>query len=255
VPVVRRGGADCLFKWPQLGLSKVRASGHRRRAESFNIGSGAGKAWASRQTKCRSQQRRSLMACGNRTSDTASLDANLSDLDEMGRLQFFYHSPRSMFPVRDILNDQHQGYKTEPHIEKGAENYCQECIQRNIRKLLEGTEKYLFLFTRCKNENSGHFGKLYVVGYILKHDYELRPGGFYAVLGETKLYSFDDAYPLASDRNPRHFRKKCDRHMTLRILDHFDRRRNIINRCLKEVKRLKRILPDKVRKRQARQCR
>lgn len=190
------------------------------------------------------------MGCGTRTSSTIGLHPNLSDQDDLGRLQFFYHSPRSKLPVRDVRDDQHQGHKTEPHIEKRAENYCQECIKRNIRKLLESAERYLFIFTRCTNEASHHFGKLHVVGYIVKQGYELRPGGFYAVKGETKLYSFNDSYPLDSTRNPRHYKKQCNRRMTLRILDHFEGKTNILNQCLSEIKRLKKNLPEEVRKRQ-----
>lgn len=195
------------------------------------------------------------MGCGKESFRTVDeLAPNLYDLDELGRLHFFYHSPRSKLPVRDILNDQGQGYKTEPHIETKSENYCQECIQQNIRAFLRSPQKYLFLYTKCRGEKSNHSGKLYVVGYIVKQRCELRHGRFYAVSGETKLYSFDDAYPLKSDGNPRHVKKICDRIKTGRILDHFEGRRNILNQCVAEVQKLKRLLPRMERRRQFRQC-
>jgi hypothetical protein len=52
-------------------------------------------------------------------------------LEEKGRLQFFFHSPSSELPIRDILNEHGKGHKTEPHIEIGAENYINCCYQSN----------------------------------------------------------------------------------------------------------------------------
>lgn len=187
--------------------------------------------------------------------ESGDLTTNLRDLDETGRLQFFYHSPRSRLPVRDVLNGQGQGYKTEPHIEKNAENHCRKCVQRNVQGFLRSRERYLFLFTRSMNRQIKHSGRLSVVGYIVKEDYEFRPGRFYAVSGETRLFSFEDAYPLRSDANPRHMKKTLGRVETGRILDHFDGKRNILNICIAQVRELKRLLPKTERRKQARQCR
>jgi len=48
----------------------------------------------------------------------------------MGMVQYFYHLPSSKLPIRDVLNEQGKGHKTEPHIEIGAENFCAECHAR-----------------------------------------------------------------------------------------------------------------------------
>jgi len=32
-------------------------------------------------------------------------------LEEKGRLQFFFHSPSSELPIRDVLNEQKKGHK------------------------------------------------------------------------------------------------------------------------------------------------
>lgn len=195
------------------------------------------------------------MGCAGKTvRKLGDLTPNFSDLDESGRLQFFYHSPRSHLPVRDILNDQRHGYKTEPHIEKNAENYCRACVPQNIRGFLRGREKYLFLFTRCMNKKMRNSGKLFVVGYIVKGDYELRPGGFYAVIGKTQIFSFEDAYPLRPNGNPRHLRKIRCRVETDRIRDHFDGKKNILKECVAEVRKLKRQLPKGERRKQKREC-
>jgi hypothetical protein len=182
---------------------------------------------------------------------------NFSDLEEKGRLHFFYHSPSSELPVRDILNKQNEGHKTEPYIEKNAENYCCECNQANIRGFLKGGEKYLFLFTTCRNEQSKHLGKVYIVGYIEKQRYELRPGGFYAAIGPLKLFSFDDAYYLGksgSHSNPRQLQKKLNRAKTKHILDQFEDKKDILGKCRIEVERLKKQLPVEVRREQAIRC-
>jgi hypothetical protein len=188
---------------------------------------------------------------------TGSLEVNLTDLDETGRLHFFYHSPSSPLPVRDVLNEQGAGYKTEPYIEKCAENYCRKCNPASIRGFLKSRERYLFLFTTCRDNQSKRAGKVLVVGYIEKEHCELRPGGFYAVIGPTKLVSFDKAYNLgesASDNNPRQLPKKCDARKTGRILRRLGTGRNILRRCQAEVKRLKERLSAEERKEQARRC-
>jgi hypothetical protein len=179
-------------------------------------------------------------------------------LDETGRLHFFYHSPSSRLPVRDVLNEQRKGYKTEPYIEKCAENYCCECNQRSIRGFLRRREKYLFLFTTCRDDRCKSAGKALVVGYIEKKHFEARPGGFYAVIGPTRLVSFDNGYELGQstfDNNPRQLPKKCDARKTRCILRHLKRKRNILARCRAEVGRLKKLLPTAQRKEQARRCR
>lgn len=192
-----------------------------------------------------------------RSAGVDDLDINLGDLDETGRLQYFYHSPSSDLPIRDVLNQLRQGYKTEPYLEKQAENYCCECMQSNIRGFLRSREKYLFLVTKCMKKDSQHFRKHYVVGYLKKSKtgYELRPGGFYAARGDVRVYSFQDAFPLTSMVNFRWSRREVNERITERILDHFSGRRGILSNCLAELKGLKRDLPEVERRKQAKKCR
>ena len=63
---------------------------------------------------------------------TDLLDFHFTDLDETGRLHYFYHSPSSDLPIRDVLGEQGAGRKTEPYLERNAENYCRCCWQPNI---------------------------------------------------------------------------------------------------------------------------
>jgi len=137
----------------------------------------------------------------------------LENLKEKGRLQFFFHSPSSELPIRDVLNEQKRGHKTGPHIEIGAENFINCCYQsKNILPFLKSDEKYLFLFTTCRNENLKRFyNERYIIVFIIKKDYRYFPKtekceekkcpvrgkceGRYAVIGDAKIFKFEDAYP------------------------------------------------------------
>jgi len=157
-------------------------------------------------------------------------------LTETGRIQYFYHSPSSELPVRDVKNECRKGHKTEPHIEIGAENFLEECYQKNnIIPFLEKSDKYLFLLTRYKDER-------YIVGYIIK-EYWFEFNGHYGVRGKTKIYSFKDAYPFKKlvlpGKNPDAIRiKKFNEEDTKKIITHFNGRKNILAACIKEIKAL-----------------
>lgn len=165
---------------------------------------------------------------------------NLHDLSEKGRIKFFFHCPDSKLPVRDILNKQGKGVKTEPHIEKNAENYCNKCYQPNvIIPFLRSDEKYLFLFTTCKNEKmKKYYNRQFIVGYITKENALFRTD-HWAVQGKTFIYSFSDAYPLITKANPRHQKRKKAEKETSKILDHFESKTNILPICIKELINLK----------------
>jgi hypothetical protein len=170
--------------------------------------------------------------------------------EKSGRLHFFYHSPSSTFPVRDVKGEQTGRLKFEPHIERNAENYCVRCYQDNIRAFLRRAEKYLFLCTTCKSKKlPRQHDKKFIVGYIVKAKCMRRPRQRgkerVAAQGPTKLYSFKDAYPLARlrrERNLRHMKRLLNRDETAKVLIHFRGRRNIRQACLKELSRLKQSL-------------
>ncbi len=182
---------------------------------------------------------------------TDSLEFRLTHLDKTGRLHYFYHSPSSDLPIRDVLGEQGEGRKTEPYLERNAENYCCCCWQPNIVGFLKSSEKYLFLFTRCARKESKHKDKLYIVGYICKERCIDR-GGFWAVAGKTKVYSFEDAFPLrklSHATNARHVRRLLTKRQTECVLHSFTGKRNKLAACLEEVSCLK----EKVRRRE-RKC-
>lgn len=165
-------------------------------------------------------------------------EITLKHLKKKGRLQLFYHSPTSELPVRDIEGKD----KTEPHLEKRAENYCRRCYQPNIVGFLKRKEKYLFLFTTCRNSKMPeHYGKRFIVGYIVKKKPILRTKNkkesWWAVQGPTKIFSFEDAYPLKRLTSKRiRGVRRLDEKETAGVLRHFKGKKNILRKCLRGLR-------------------
>lgn len=195
------------------------------------------------------------MTCGNKPvgprahPPAVCLDA----LEETGRLHFFYHSRDSDLPVRDVLDRHGKGLKKEPYLERSAENYCVPCLQKNICGFLKSNEKYLFLFTR-RSDPQGDKNR-YVVGYLTKqrclrrsHLDKGRRVQHWAVQGPIILVSFDEAFPLGrlsglSESQSVHLRfKKVNEEQTRELLAHFRKRKNIFSKCLREVRKLNKML-------------
>jgi len=177
--------------------------------------------------------------------------------ERTGRLHFFYHSPSSTLPVRDVKGEQGR-LKFEPHIERNAENYCVRCYQDSIRVFLRSDEKYLFLLTTCKSRKlrkakGKYFDKKFIVGYIEKAKCLRRAGDRVAAQGCTKLYSFQDAFPLAKLRHLRHvknfryMRRDLTQKQTEKVLNHFKGRADPRRACLRALRRLKHELEGKGR--------
>jgi len=164
---------------------------------------------------------------------------NQKNLVEKGRVQFFYHSPSSTLPIRDVLNEQREGAKTEPHIEIGAENYLAKCYQNNIIDLINNNEQFLFLFTTCRHKKMLQYGKKFIVGYIDRTDYDKIGRGKnsrYYIKGKTYLYEFSDSISLSKLGYSEGTRRKCinekDCH---KILNHFKNKKNIVKKCIDEI--------------------
>lgn len=178
----------------------------------------------------------------------------MTGLIERGRLHFFYHSPSSELPIRDVLNEQKKGFKKEPFLEKSAENYCVRCYQTNISGLLKKREKYLFLFTTCRSPGR-YRGQRFIVGYLKVEKFKLRwtsdeHGGrkcHWAVIGPIRLVGFKDAYPLETLVGPQTFRnirmRLVNEAETRALLDYFQQKKNIFATCLQEIVRVKKFLP------------
>lgn len=180
-------------------------------------------------------------------------DIKLEGLVQTGMVQYFFHSPSSELPVRDVLNEQGKGCKTEPHLEERAENYIKPCYQANIRRFAASDRHYLFLITKCRNKKLEQCQQQLVVGYIVKEKIIPRPssddGYHLAVQGPTFLYHFADAVSV-KDLFGQSFTRPLllsnpavDEEKTAFLLHSFAEKENIYNLCLKEVKRLKRLLP------------
>ncbi|MBS1515469.1 MAG: hypothetical protein JSS63_10570 [Bacteroidetes bacterium] len=171
------------------------------------------------------------------------IQPKLENLKEKGRIKFFFHSPHSSLPIRDI----HLG-KTEPHIEKNAENYCSRCYQNEtIQPFLISDEKYLFLFTTNRDSKSPYNNYRYIVGYLEKQNYKKIEENHYSVIGKINLYNFKDAFPLIDivlkkDKVRNYRVLKIDTDKTTKILEHFKTKTNIYDSCLEEIIRLKNLV-------------
>ena len=153
---------------------------------------------------------------------------------------YFYHCSHSSLPIRDVVKE----CRPEPHIEIGAENYLSKCYRQNIKLLLSRRMKYVFLVTMCNNRTLKRFYKRrYVVGYIL-----VRQKGWhkdhYFVKGETKIFPFEEAYPLRDlfnrldPQKMRFFysRRILNKTATARLIEFFRGRRSILEKCIEEIK-------------------
>lgn len=176
-----------------------------------------------------------------RITKLSKSEIKLKNLKDKGRLQFFFHANTSKWPVRDVLGRE----KTEPYLEKRAENYCTTCYQPSIVGFLKRSEKYLFLFTTCRNPELPQHSKRFIVGYIVKKKPILRTNkrreSWLAVQGPTKIFSFEDAFPLRKLTSKRiRGVRRLDENETAHVLRYFKGKKNILRTCLRELGRLKR---------------
>ncbi|MEK6917129.1 MAG: hypothetical protein AABW92_05290 [Nanoarchaeota archaeon] len=164
-------------------------------------------------------------------------------LENRGRLQYFFHAPSSILPIRDALNEQREGYKTEPHIEVGAENLWKACFQsNNIIPHINSPEKYLFLMTTCRYPGFDVTGVKSIVGYIEKQGTGVNVvdnNELHYVYGQTNLFSFEHAIPLIDmNYNPWSRVKLVNEEDTAKILGRFNRLDNIVGECIDEIIKL-----------------
>jgi len=161
---------------------------------------------------------------------------DVENLEEKGRVQFFYHCPYSKLPIRDVVEKK----KLEPHIEIGAENYWVGCYQsNNIEPFCKNDERYLFLMTTCQNKRlQRYYKEKFIVGYIDKRIVGKRSGKYF-VKGDTSLFSFKDSIPLSELGYSKYTRLKIvDKDDTKDILERFKGKDNILSKCISEIKSL-----------------
>ena len=167
----------------------------------------------------------------------------------IGQIQYYFSDKNSLLPVRDVLNTQNSGFKTEPHIEIGAENFLKKCMQSNIVQSINKNVKYLFLLTRCQNRIlKRHYRQQYIVGYIKIERSINRTDGhgnkWKSVMGETKTVSWDDAIPVLNyytknfDRPRISVYGKLDSVMVNVFLNKLKDKEDITDKIIQEIKRL-----------------
>lgn len=175
-----------------------------------------------------------------------------------GVFQFFYHCAGQKLPVRDVLNTQRQGRKTEPHYENLTENWCRKCMNGRMRSANRREVKYLFLMTRYFNEGHPRNGKLLVVGFLYrakekiwrKLSKSIQSGasafdpenpqecGFFAGdEAKSHFVSADDAYVLKDVKNGR-WKFLATEKETEQICLHLRKAKKILKRLRDKVKEL-----------------
>lgn len=128
-----------------------------------------------------------------------------SDARPEGRVIRFIHAGTDELPLRDIPGQN----KTEPYLEYGhenglnengrivaAENYCAECYQKAVQKVVNQDEDYLFLATYPKQSGS-EATENQIVGYIENEGSEPIAENHIAVFGEAKFVSVTDGLPMS----------------------------------------------------------
>jgi hypothetical protein len=174
-----------------------------------------------------------------------------------GVFQYFYHCRGETLPIRDVLDTQGQGPKTEPHYENLTENWCTRCARARIRSANRNAAEYLFLVTRYVNPGSKMDGKRIVVGYLhrakpeaweklnarlrrdaRKYDRE-NPANcdFFAGDGRSHFVAAEHGCPLPVG-NCR-WVWKCPREEAVKIVAHLRRHPNILPELRKRVEELK----------------
>lgn len=169
--------------------------------------------------------------------------AKLEGLVETGMVKYFFHSPSSTLPIRDVLGE-NTTLKSEPHIEIQAENFLNPCYQINIKRFALSDSKYLFFVTKCQNRSLPQYNKQYIVGYLEKEEVLKREKRL-VVRGPTNFYTFDnsllvrDVFPWQSfDRPKLSHNAYVDKEKTRIILNHFKGKTNILMDCIEEIRRL-----------------
>ncbi|MEW5821638.1 MAG: hypothetical protein AB1782_15705 [Cyanobacteriota bacterium] len=163
-----------------------------------------------------------------------------------GQIQYFFSDPDSFLPVRDVCNKQKAGFKTEPHIENGSENFIKPCVQHNIKSAINRGAEYLFLITRNVNKKmKDFFGNQYIVGYIKinealeRKDKEGKP--FTCAKGDIRMVSYEDAIPVKEVFGENLSRVgiskfgKLDRKMTDKFARHLDSKTDITDKLIDEI--------------------
>jgi len=174
-------------------------------------------------------------------------------LGEKGRTHYFYHSPSSMLPVRDVCNELGEGHKTEPHIESCSENFVGPCRPTNIvAHLNREDEKYLFLVTKCQNKQMVNYGKVCIVGYIEKSERLIINGKRQAVKGKMVIFPFEKAIPYYAIFSRFAPVKLVDENKTKDILGRFTKAglnekelADFLQKCVNEINELDKMNDDR----------
>jgi len=178
-------------------------------------------------------------------------------MSHSGVFQYFYHCVGEELPIRDVLDNQNQGHKTEPHYENLTENWCSACMRSRIRSANRYAADFLFLMTRYFNPGHIMHEKRIVVGYLhrakpevweklsatLRHDarrYDRKNPGdcdFFAGDGHSHFVAAEHGWvlPVGNCR----WKWKCADQEASRIVAHLSQYPNILPALRRRVEELK----------------
>lgn len=170
-------------------------------------------------------------------------------LDRPGQIQYFFSDKDSFLPVRDVLNTQKAGHKTEPHLENGSENYIKPCVQHQIKNALNRGAEYLFLITKNVNKQMKEFcGNQFIVGYIKIKEAVDRTNAegkkFTAAKGDVRMVSYEDAIPVKDifgmnlSRVGISQHGRINREMTDQFVAHLNSKEDITDKLIDEIIKL-----------------
>jgi hypothetical protein len=132
-------------------------------------------------------------------NESKLIDKDHLPLNYKGQIQYYFSDKNSLLPVRDVINSQKKGFKTEPHFENGSENFLKKCMQSNIVKVINNDVKYLFLLTRCMNKKLPYYKNQYIVGFIKINNIlhiNKNDNKWKSVQGDIKIVNWNNAIPV-----------------------------------------------------------
>src|SRR4030042_6284635 len=90
---------------------------------------------------------------------------NYNPTEKVGKLCYQYCSEQSVLPIRDLLNDHNQGFKTEPNYETASYNWCANCNQPSVQATVKEGLSHILFITKYTGQKREYLGRYFIVGY------------------------------------------------------------------------------------------
>lgn len=90
---------------------------------------------------------------------------NYNPTEKVGKLCYQYCSEQSVLPIRDVLNDHNQGFKTEPNYETASYNWYANCNQTSVQAIVKDGLSHILFITKYTGQKREYLGRYFIVGY------------------------------------------------------------------------------------------